>query len=61
MKIDKILEKQFEELGDNHASSSAETPLRNDAFEISDDEKIERIEQGCISHSGNIGNGPHRR
>jgi len=45
MKIDKVLEEQFEELGDNHASSSAETPLRKDAFDISDDEKIESIQQ----------------
>ena len=49
MKIDKILEGQFDELGDNHASAAAETPLRDDAFEISDDEKIERIQQDVYS------------
>ncbi|NAS32477.1 GTP cyclohydrolase I FolE [Flavobacteriaceae bacterium R38] len=45
MKIDKILEEQFEELGDNHASSAADTPLREDAFEMSDDKKIEDIQE----------------
>ncbi|MFI2742635.1 GTP cyclohydrolase I FolE [Zhouia sp. PK063] len=44
MKIDRALEEQFEELGDNHASSAAETPIRDDAFELSDDEKIAKIE-----------------
>lgn len=29
---------------DDHHSSSVETPMRKDAFELSDDEKIERIE-----------------
>lgn len=45
MKIDKVLEQQFEEYGDNHVGSSAETPLRKDAFELSDPEKMERIER----------------
>ncbi len=34
---------QIEEMGDNHIGSSAKTPLREDAFELSDEEKIERI------------------
>jgi GTP cyclohydrolase I len=34
-----------DDLGDDHvASSSAETPLRADAFEVDDEEKIDRIE-----------------
>ena len=33
-----------EEIGDNHLSSSAKTPLRKDAFELSDAEKIQSIE-----------------
>jgi GTP cyclohydrolase I len=33
-----------EELADDHVSGSAETPLRSDAFELSDDAKIEIIE-----------------
>ncbi|MBU2973776.1 MULTISPECIES: GTP cyclohydrolase I FolE [unclassified Zobellia] len=47
MKIDSTLEKQFEDLGDDHVSTSEDTPLRKDAFVLSDDEKIERI-QGNI-------------
>ncbi|MUH34850.1 GTP cyclohydrolase I FolE [Zobellia amurskyensis] len=44
MKIDSTLEKQFEDLGDDHVSTSEDTPLREDAFVLSDDEKIERIQ-----------------
>ncbi|MGB0862700.1 MAG: GTP cyclohydrolase I FolE [Saprospiraceae bacterium] len=32
-----------EEMGDDHVASSLETPLREDAFDISDDEKITKI------------------
>ncbi|MDZ7719948.1 MAG: GTP cyclohydrolase I FolE [Balneolaceae bacterium] len=35
---------EVEEMGDAHISSSAKTPLREDAFELSDDEKIEIIQ-----------------
>ncbi|MEP3371380.1 MAG: GTP cyclohydrolase I FolE [Maribacter dokdonensis] len=35
---------QIEIVGDNHFSSSIETPLRTDAFAKSDDEKIENIQ-----------------
>jgi GTP cyclohydrolase IA len=34
-----------EDLGDDHVASSAETPLRPDAFDLSDDVKIEKIEK----------------
>ncbi len=34
-----------EELGDNHIATSLETPLRDDAFVLSDEEKVERIQQ----------------
>lgn len=44
MKIEGTLEEQFEQMGDDHISSSEETPLRKDAFILSDDEKMERIE-----------------
>ena len=37
------MEEHFEQLGDDHISSSEETPLRKDAFLLSDEEKIERI------------------
>lgn len=42
MKIDKILN-EIEEMGDAHASSSASTPLRENAFDLSDEEKIDVI------------------
>ncbi|KAB1159436.1 GTP cyclohydrolase I FolE [Tenacibaculum aiptasiae] len=35
---------QIEIIGDNHFSSNVETPLRPDAFEKSDDEKIKEIQ-----------------
>ncbi len=31
-------------IGDNHLSANTETPLRSDAFELSSDEKIEKIQ-----------------
>ena len=34
---------KFEEIGDDHFFSQLNTPLREDAFDISDDEKIEKI------------------
>lgn len=34
-----------DEIGDNHISSSAKNPMREDAFDISDDEKIESIKK----------------
>ncbi len=34
-----------EEIGDDHISTSVKTPLRDDAFELSDGEKIEEIEK----------------
>ncbi len=34
-----------EDFGDDHAYSSAKTPLRADAFDMSDEEKIEKIQE----------------
>lgn len=42
MKIDKILN-EIDEQGDAHAGSSAENPIREDAFELSDIEKVALI------------------
>lgn len=39
-----IMINKTDELGDDHIGSSAKTPLRADAFEISDEEKRTRIE-----------------
>ena len=44
MKIDKDLE-AIEALGDNHIATSATTPLREDAFKLSDNEKIALIRE----------------
>lgn len=44
MKIDKALE-AIEALGDNHIATSAVTPLREDAFKLSDKEKIALIRE----------------
>ncbi|MDC1104014.1 GTP cyclohydrolase I FolE [Polaribacter sp.] len=38
-------EEKIEKMGDNHVATSAENPLRADAFDISDDEKIEKIQE----------------
>ncbi len=35
----------IDEMGDNHVSTSVDTPLRADAFELTDAEKIKAIEQ----------------
>ena len=45
MKYDKIFEEQLDLIGDDHISSSAKTPIRDDAFDISDLEKIELIKK----------------
>ena len=36
-------EEFVDEIGDNHISLSAKNPVREDAFNITDDEKIEKI------------------
>ena len=41
----KMDDDRIEELGDNHIMTSAQTPLRDDAFDISDDEKMYKIEE----------------
>lgn len=38
------LRELYEEMGEEHISTSLETPLRKDAFELSDEEKIKKIE-----------------
>ena len=41
----KKIQDRIDEIGDNHIMTSASTPLREDAFDISDDEKMERIQE----------------
>tara|TARA_Y100000588_G_scaffold278521_1_gene295152 strand:+ start:510 stop:1217 length:708 start_codon:yes stop_codon:yes gene_type:complete len=43
-KISEELLKEVDEIGDNHIMTSIETPMRPDAFEMSNEEKIEKIE-----------------
>ena len=38
-------EDRIEEIGDNHIMTSARTPMRDDAFDISEEEKMDRIEE----------------
>ena len=45
MKYDKELKTIEDIIGDNHMSTSEDTPLRDDAFELTDSEKIEIIEK----------------
>jgi GTP cyclohydrolase I len=42
MKIEKHI-KEFETLGDDHIGTSSETPMRMDAFELTNEEKIDII------------------
>lgn len=49
MKLDRALEEQFEQYGDNHVGSASDTPLRPDAFEMSDDEKIKVIRENVFN------------
>jgi GTP cyclohydrolase I len=43
--LDKEMIEIYEEIGDQHILTSLNTPLRKDAFDISDSEKIERIQE----------------
>lgn len=45
MKIASTLKEHFEEMGNQHVSSSEDTPLREDAFVLNDEEKISRIKE----------------
>ena len=57
MKLMKINDDRIEEIGDNHVGTSAKTPLRPDAFDISDAEKIERIQESVKDILITLGNG----
>ncbi|WP_089666584.1 GTP cyclohydrolase I FolE [Gramella sp. MAR_2010_147] len=54
MKVDKILN-EIEEMGDAHAGSSANNPLREDAFHLSDEEKIDLIKKDVKSILNTLG------
>lgn len=42
MKIEKDIE-DFDSIGDDHIGTSADTPMRSDAFNLTNDEKIDII------------------
>ena len=45
MKLEKLLTERLDEMADQHQGNSKETPLRPDAFEMSNTEKILLIEE----------------
>ena len=45
MKLEKLLSKNIDEIGDQHLSTSRETPMRPDAFKLSNTKKIWLIEE----------------
>lgn len=47
--------KNIEDLGEDHIGSSAKTPLRADAFDLTDTEKIERIEKNVYEILDTLG------
>ena len=53
MKIDKILD-DIEEMGNDHVGSSQENPIRKDAFDLSDSEKI--VRELLLAESNRIDN-----
>lgn len=61
--------RHHEIIGDNHVGTSLETPMREDAFSLSDDQKIELIEDkfreimdvlGLDLNDDSLGGTPHR-
>lgn len=44
MKFEKFSLEEIEEMGNDHVGSSAKTPIRDDAFDLSDEEKISKIQ-----------------
>ena len=46
----KMNDERLEEIGENHVGTSAKTPLRADAFDISDEEKINKICSSMACH-----------
>ena len=55
MKTEEILKNKHEEIGNNHIGSSADTPMRKDAFKLSDQEKIERIKKNVTDIMHTLG------
>ena len=49
---------EMEELGDNHVGTSLDTPMREDAFAMDDDQKMELIERPFPRDHAYHGSGP---
>ncbi len=41
--MDSTLNEEYDDIGDNHLASSEDTPMREDAFVLNDEEKIQKI------------------
>ena len=54
-KYDKFLEEEFDLLGDDHMATSFDTPIRDDAFDILDEEKIAIIEKNVYNILDTLG------
>ena len=54
-KYDKFLEEEFDLLGDDLMATSFDTPIRNDAFDILDEEKISIIEKNVYNILDTLG------
>ena len=55
MKYDKFLEEEFDLIGDDHFATSFDTPIKKDAFELSDQEKISIIEKNVYNILDTLG------
>ena len=55
MKTDSLLENELENIGNEHIGTSTDTPLREDAFELSDAEKIDRIKKNVADIMQTLG------
>ncbi len=47
--------KEIDEIGDNHIGTSYDTPLRNDAFDLDDQSKIDAIQKDVLSIMNTLG------
>ena len=54
-----LQEKEIDLLGDDHTGSSSDTPLRSDAFDLSDIEKIAAIQKRCNQYFKYARHGPY--
>ena len=54
-KYDKFLEEEYDSLGDDHMATSFDTPIRKNAFDILDEEKISIIEKNVYNILDTLG------